>query len=131
MQTGLGGAGLKYSVTDILQHLRQAAAKGDIVVDNQDACHGNSISKRAPCDVAASIIFPPCACTISRTKVSPNPVPPGRAVVKGSKMLSRNSAGMPAPCAKFDHTAWSGMGQRVEQQVVERPRHLLRIESNC
>jgi hypothetical protein len=52
-QAGSGAAGFQHLVAEVADGLGQAATKGSIVIDDQDARHGNSISKRAPRSLAA------------------------------------------------------------------------------
>ena len=71
-------------ITEVAQGLRQAFAKRGVIVDDQDARHGNLSSNTAPCAASTARTVPPCAVAISRTSASPRPVPSGRPVAKGS-----------------------------------------------
>src|SRR5690606_29346988 len=96
-------------VAAIGQHSGERPGDRGLVVDDQDSLlhpfrsvrspeTGNDNRKVAPPpDRFLILIRPPCSRTICRLMLSPNPVPFGRVVKKGSKILSNTSSGIPHP----------------------------------
>src|SRR3954469_23504331 len=84
-------------VAQVANRLGEPIPHSSIIVDNQDDCHGNSISNVAPSEVETRRASPPCARAISRTMASPSPVPSARPVTKGSNSRSAMAAGTPGP----------------------------------